>query len=181
MTAPGRFTQLCDSLKSGTIDRRQFIERATALGVGAGVAVFCANASALAASGGSQNGMAMYAAQNGTPAASPAAGAGKAPDAGTEGQTRGAGGDLKMLQWQAITMLDAHRATGTKDFLGSDLINEPLIRYLPDGSMLANLVTEVPSVEGGTLAKDLTSVTLKLKPDVTWSDGTPFTAKDVKF
>ncbi|MGB3305434.1 MAG: peptide ABC transporter substrate-binding protein [Thermomicrobiales bacterium] len=176
----GPFAQLCDSLKSGAIDRRQFIERATALGVGAGVAVFCANASVLASSGG-RNGMAIYAGQDGTPAASPVAGAGKAPDAGTEGQTRGAGGELKMLQWQAITMLDAHRATGTKDFLASDIINEPLIRYLPDGSMLANLVTEVPSVEGGTLAKDLTSATFKLLPGVTWSDGTPFTAKDVKF
>jgi len=177
----GPFSLLCNSLQSGAIDRRQFIERATALGVGASVAIFCANASVLASAGGSRNGLAVYAGQDGTPVASPVAGAGKAPDAGTESQTRGAGGELKMLQWQAITMLDGHRATGTKDFLASDIINEPLIRYLPDGTMLANLLTEVPSVEGGTLAKDLTNVTLKLLPGVLWSDGTPFTAKDVRF
>lgn len=58
---------------------------------------------------------------------------------------------------------------------------EPLIHYLPDASMTPNLVTQVPSVENGQLAKDLTSVTFTLTPGVLWSDGTPFTAADVEF
>src|SRR5690606_13138908 len=40
---------------------------------------------------------------------------------------------------------------------------------------------EVPSVENGLLAEDLTSVTLTLMPGVTWSDGEPLTAEDIKF
>src|SRR5687768_7627717 len=98
MKTRGVFSQLCDQLASGAISRRAFIERSTALGVASAVAVFCANTVAVAASGGSRNGFAFYQGQDGTPSASPAAGAPGRPDAGTEGQTRGAGGELRMLQ-----------------------------------------------------------------------------------
>jgi peptide/nickel transport system substrate-binding protein len=181
MKAQGAFSQLCDQLASGAISRRAFIERSTALGVASAVAIFCANSVAVSAAGGSRNGFAFYQGQDGTPAASPAAGAPGRPDAGTEGQTRGAGGDLRMLQWQAVTHLMTHRSTGTKDFLAADLINEPLMRYLPDGTLLANLIEVVPSVENGLLVEDLSQVTFKLLPDVVWSDGEPFTANDVRF
>jgi peptide/nickel transport system substrate-binding protein len=179
MTSQGAFSRLCDQLAAGAISRRTFIERATALGVAGAVAIFSANA--VAAGGASRNGFAFYQGQDGTPAASPVPGASGRPDAGTEGQTRGAGGELKMLQWQAVTHLMAHRSTGTKDFLAADLVNEPLMRYLPDGSLLANLIEEVPSVENGLLAEDLSQVTFKILPDLVWSDGEPFTANDVKF
>lgn len=47
------------------------------------------------------------------------------------------------------------------------------------------LATEVPSVENGgvKLSSDNSrmDITFKLRPGVTWSDGTPFTSEDVKF
>ncbi len=43
------------------------------------------------------------------------------------------------------------------------------------------LAAEVPSVQNGLLAKDLASVTWRLKRNVTWHDGKPFTADDVVF
>ena len=43
------------------------------------------------------------------------------------------------------------------------------------------LAAEIPSVANGTLAKDLTSVTWRLKKNATWHDGKPFTADDVIF
>ncbi|HWN16143.1 MAG TPA: peptide ABC transporter substrate-binding protein, partial [Candidatus Dormibacteraeota bacterium] len=43
------------------------------------------------------------------------------------------------------------------------------------------LATEVPSVSAGTLSRDLTWVTWRLKHGVTWHDGKPFTADDVVF
>ncbi|MER3436154.1 MAG: peptide ABC transporter substrate-binding protein [Chloroflexota bacterium] len=55
------------------------------------------------------------------------------------------------------------------------------MNYLPDGTLIPNLVTEVPSVENGLLSPDLKTVTYKLLPDVKWSDGQPFTADDVIF
>ncbi|HVL25051.1 MAG TPA: peptide ABC transporter substrate-binding protein [Thermomicrobiales bacterium] len=182
MTTQGAFSRLCDQLASGAISRRVFLERAASLGVASAVALFSANAIAARASGApARNGFAFYQGQDGTPAASPVPGATGRPSAGTEGQTRGAGGQLKLLQWQAVTHLMAHRSTGTKDFMAADLVNEPLIRYLPDGSLTPNLITEVPSVENGLLAEDLTKATFKLLPGIVWSDGEPFTANDIRF
>ena len=43
------------------------------------------------------------------------------------------------------------------------------------------LAADIPSLDNGGLAKDGTSVTWKLKKDVVWHDGKPFTADDVIF
>ena len=173
----GPLRDLYESFTSGAIDRREFLRRAAILGVSTGGALFLANTANAVASGGSTRNGAAFLAQDATPASGGAA----RPSVGTEGQTRGAGGDLNLLQWQAPTLLSPHVATGVKDNLGSILVLEPLIHYLPDATMIPNLVTEVPSVENGQLAEDLSELTLTLLPDVKWSDGEPFTAEDVKF
>ena len=46
---------------------------------------------------------------------------------------RGAGGDLKILYWQAPTILNPHQGTGTKDNDASRLILEPLASWGKDG------------------------------------------------
>lgn len=170
----GPFWSLYQELKDGKVNRRQFIERATALGVGLPIVMFVLNAlkveGASAAPKGASTG---FSGRNQTAAA--------APSEGTEGQTRGAGGELKLLQWQAVTHLSLHNSTGTKDTLGASLVTEPLMHFLPDGTLIPTLVKEVPSVENGLLAADLTSVTYNLLEGVLWNDGTPFTSADVKF
>ena len=85
------------------------------------------------------------------------AGGAAAPSAGTEGQTRGAGGELKILQWQGVTHFGLHTATGTKDQLGASLVTESLINFLPDGTMIPTLAEEVPTMENGGLAADLST------------------------
>ena len=74
-----------------------------------------------------------------------------------------------------------HSGSGDKDYVAAALVSEPLLHFLPDGTIIPNLVTEVPSAENGQLAADLSTVTFTLLPDVTWSDGEPFTARDVQF
>jgi peptide/nickel transport system substrate-binding protein len=180
MAEQGHLRTLVDDLRSGTIDRRTFMTRASALGLGTMGAMLLANSSVSAANG-YRNGFAIYQGQNGTPAASPVDGAPGAPAEGTENQERGAGGELRLIQWQAPTIMSPHVSSGTKDFLAACPVLEPLIHYAPDATMIPNLVTEIPSVENGLLAEDLTSVTLTLLPDVVWSDGEPFTAEDVVF
>ncbi|HEV2067970.1 MAG TPA: peptide ABC transporter substrate-binding protein, partial [Thermomicrobiales bacterium] len=103
------------------------------------------------------------------------------PTAGTESQQRGAGGDLRIIQWQAPSHLSGPTATGDKDNLGASLVSESLLLRLPDGRLIPNLVKEVPTVENGLLAEDFTSVTYNLLEGVLWSDGQPFTANDVVF
>lgn len=51
----------------------------------------------------------------------------------------------------------------------------------PNGDLVPDLATEVPSVQNGGLSGDGLSWRIKLKPGVQWHDGKPFTAEDVKF
>ena len=94
---------------------------------------------------------------------------------------RGGGGALKVLWWQAPTLLNPHFATGTKDQDGSRVFYEPLAGWDADGDLAAVLAAEIPSFENGGVAKDGLSVTWKLKPGVKWHDGQPFTADDCIF
>jgi peptide/nickel transport system substrate-binding protein len=93
----------------------------------------------------------------------------------------GGGGTLKLLWWQGPTLLNPNFAVGTKDQDGSRLFYEPLAGWDPDGNLVPILATEVPSVEAGTVDKDLTWVVWKLKQGVKWHDGNPFTADDCVF
>jgi peptide/nickel transport system substrate-binding protein len=94
---------------------------------------------------------------------------------------RGGGGTLKVLWWQAPTLLNPHFATGTKDSDGSRIFYEPLASWDPDGNLVAVLAAELPTLDNGGLAEDGRSVTWKLKQGVRWHDGAPFTADDVVF
>ena len=93
----------------------------------------------------------------------------------------GGGGALKMLFWQAPTLLNPHFAVGTKDQEGSRIFYEPLAAWDPDGNLAPVLAAEIPDIENGGVAPDGMSVTWKLKKDVQWHDGQPFTADDVVF
>jgi peptide/nickel transport system substrate-binding protein len=164
----GPLAALYDELRAGHISRRDFLHRAAALGVGMPVVLYLLNGvpSAVAQSA------------SGTPGAGAT---GARPAAGTENQQRGAGGELKLLQWQGATVLNPQVALGVKDILAAQLVLEPLMVYMPDGSLGPALAKDVPTFENGLLAKDYTNVTYNLLEGVKWSDGQPFTADDVAF
>src|SRR5579872_4288553 len=61
------------------------------------------------------------------------------------------------------------------------LVFDSLWKIDPGGKFIPNLATEIPSVENGGISKDGLTWTIKLRPDVTWHDGQPFTADDVAF
>jgi peptide/nickel transport system substrate-binding protein len=145
---------LIDDVKTGRLSRRRFVQAMVGLGLTAPLATQMLTASGVTAQP-------------------------KAP-AFTPGK-RGGGGHLKTLWWQAPTLLNPHFANGTKDQDASRIFYEPLAGFDPDGNVTPILAAEVPSVGGGTLAKDLTWVTWRLKKNVAWHDGRPFTADDVIF
>ena len=93
----------------------------------------------------------------------------------------GGGGPLKILIWQAPTLLNPHFALGTKDQVASRIFFEPLAGWDKEGNLIPCLAAEIPTRQNGGLAADGTSVTWKLKQGVTWHDGKPFTADDVVF
>ncbi|MGC4190280.1 MAG: peptide ABC transporter substrate-binding protein [Thermomicrobiales bacterium] len=171
----GPLQSLYDAFKAGAISRRRFVEATIGLGVSATTAAFLAQGVA------AQDATAVT-----SPGASPAAsgsgmGATTAPSSGTDGQTRGGGGELKLLQWQAPTQMGIHTASGDKDILAGQLILEPLMHYSADSLLIPTLLTEVPSQANGGINADSSVVTFKLLSGVTWSDGEPFTSADVQY
>ena len=88
---------------------------------------------------------------------------------------------LRLLYWQAPTILNPHLSTGIKDSEASRITLEPLASFDKDGELIPFLAAEIPTKENGGVAEDGLSVTWKLRQDVNWSDGTPFTANDVVF
>ncbi|MCB0163972.1 MAG: peptide ABC transporter substrate-binding protein [Anaerolineae bacterium] len=94
---------------------------------------------------------------------------------------RGSGGTVNLLYWQAPSTLNNYLSGGTKETEAASVVLEPLARYDENGNMVPWLVEEIPTVENGGVSEDLTSITWKIKEGILWSDGTPFTAEDVKF
>ncbi|MEL4072936.1 peptide ABC transporter substrate-binding protein [Ochrobactrum sp. GPK 3] len=100
---------------------------------------------------------------------------------GTAHAERGTDGDLKILFWQAVSTMNPFLSAGTKEVFASSIVIEPLGRYNEKGELVPWLASEIPTIENGGVSKDLLTMTWKLKTDVKWSDGTPFTADDVVF
>lgn len=94
---------------------------------------------------------------------------------------RGSDGHVNVLYWQAPSIMNPYLSGGTKDLEASSLVLEALAGYDEKGVLFPRLAADIPTVANGGVAKDLTSITWKLKPDLKWSDGTPVTSADVKF
>ncbi len=146
---------LIGKVKDGQLTRRGFVQRLSAVGLSAPFA-------------------GMMLAHNGVAMASDARTTYKPTKAG-------GGGALKLLWWQAPTLINPHFAVGTKDQEGSRIFYEPLAAWDDDGNLLAVLAAEIPSRENGGVAPDGRSVIWKIKPGVTWHDGKPFTSEDLVF
>ena len=108
------------------------------------------------------------------------AGAGLQPTRAAAGR-RGESGVLKLLYWQAPTIVNPHLAIGTKDAHASRVCLEPLLTVNAAGVFTSVLAAEVPSRANGGLSPDGKSVTYKLKQGIKWADGRPFTSADVVF
>ncbi|WP_404401881.1 peptide ABC transporter substrate-binding protein [Pelagibacterium halotolerans] len=58
---------------------------------------------------------------------------------------------------------------------------DALFRINLDGEIVPNLAVEVPSPANGGISEDGLTWRIKLRDDVKWHDGEPFTAEDVKY
>ncbi len=94
---------------------------------------------------------------------------------------RGSDGQLNLLYWQAPSTMNPNLSGGTKELEASSVVIEPLARYDEKGNLLPWLAVEIPTVGNGGVAKDLTSITWKIKKGIKWSDGSAFTADDAVF
>ncbi|SEE65121.1 peptide/nickel transport system substrate-binding protein [Rhizobiales bacterium GAS191] len=146
--------RLISRVKGGTLSRRAFVQKMLAVGLTAPMA-------------------GQMLAHSGVAMAQTAS--------GYKPTKAGGGGPVKLLFWQAPTLLNPHFAVGTKDQEASRIFYEPLAGWDGEGNLKAILAAEIPSLENDGLANDGMSVTWVLKKDVKWHDGTPFTADDCVF
>ncbi|KFC66809.1 Substrate-binding protein [Bosea sp. LC85] len=145
---------LIADVKEGGLSRRSFVQKMVALGLSAPIAT-------------------QMLAWNGVAMAQPAD--------DYKPTKAGGGGPLKILLWQAPTLLNPHFASGTKDQEASRVFYEPLAGWDAEGNLIPCLAAEAPSKENGGLSADGKVVTWKLKQGVKWHDGKPLTADDVVF
>ncbi|MGP3980146.1 ABC transporter substrate-binding protein [Streptomyces sp. KR80] len=113
-------------------------------------------------------------------------GAGKNPAAAVEGHVVGGvpkkGGTLTVLSQQDFTHLDPARNWVVSDMLfGTRLIYRTLVTYKASpgtagGELVPDLATDL-----GTPSNGARTWTFKLKKGITYEDGTPVTAKDIKY
>src|SRR5262245_66455073 len=83
---------------------------------------------------------------------------------------RGGGGKLRLLYWNAPTILNAHFAGGARDVAASRVVYEPLFSIDPQGEFIPILAQEIPSVENGGRSRDSTWTIWRLKQGVVWHD-----------
>jgi peptide/nickel transport system substrate-binding protein len=146
--------KLISEVRDGGLSRRAFVQRMVAAGLTAPIAGMML----------SQSGIAFAASE--------------IPYRPTKA---GGGGALKLLLWQAPTLLNPHFAVGVKDQEAARVFYEPLAGWDGDGNLVAALAAEIPSQDNDGLKEDGLSVVWKLKRGVKWHDGAPFTADDVVF
>src|SRR5437867_13216882 len=145
---------LIADVKTGRLSRRTFVQRMIAAGLSAPIAGMML----------SQSGVAMAATA--------------LPYKPTKA---GGGGVLKLMYWQAVTLLNPHFAVGTKDQEGSRIFYEPLAGWDNDGNLSPILAAEIPEIENGGVTPDGKSENWKRKKDVQWHDSKPYTGDDVVF
>ncbi|MBV8152125.1 MAG: peptide ABC transporter substrate-binding protein, partial [Candidatus Eremiobacteraeota bacterium] len=78
--------------------------------------------------------------------------------------------------------LQAIFSSNTTEVMIDRLLFDPLISVDASGKMpVPILATEVPTLENGGISRDGLTITYKLRRNVKWHDGQPFTSRDVKF
>ena len=68
---------------------------------------------------------------------------------------RGADGEVKILYWQAPSILNPYLSSGVKDVEASSVVLEPLASYDEKGEMVPRLAVEIPTLANGGFAADL--------------------------
>ena len=122
-----------------------------------------------------------------TTTATPTSGAGTPAPTDTAAATGGTGGagTLVMAEWQAASQLNPFFTSAFTSFEALGPAMRGLYTIDNDGNWVADLGTEVPSVENGDLVLDPSgdgfTVNLKMKPGLKWSDGAAMTMNDFKW
>lgn len=114
--------------------------------------------------------------------ASACAPAGPGGQPAASGEQVKAGGTVRVSMNQEPDVLNPLYGGGLRV---SNTVNQAVYNGLwvvdEKGEFQADLAAEVPTVKNGGVSADGKTITVKLRKDVKWADGKPFTAEDVKW
>lgn len=94
---------------------------------------------------------------------------------------KGDGERLIILLSEDLETLNPYLSTAFIVQLVTDAIFDPLAGPDQNGEYQPVLAERVPTQANGDISEDGATITWRLRPDVTWADGAPFTSKDVLF
>lgn len=80
-----------------------------------------------------------------------------------------------------VVTIDPNRASWSNERSVMMQIFDGLLAFNPDLSLTPMCAQAIPTVANGGISADGKTYTIKVKPNVTWSDGTKVTAKDFAF
>ena len=90
-------------------------------------------------------------------------------------------GVLRVGLWTEPSSLNPLLPTNTAENFVSSLAFDLLVTIDDKGREVADLAAAVPTLQNGGISKDGLTITYRLRHNVTWQDGAPFTSADVKF
>ena len=114
-----RLCELIACVKDGRLTRRSFVQAMAAVGLGAPMAGSLLGAAGVATA--------------------------QPREAEFTPTRRGGGGTLRILMWDAPTLLHPHFGRGLRDFTVQRIFYEPLAAAAPDGTLVPVLAEEIPS------------------------------------
>ena len=88
---------------------------------------------------------------------------------------------LRVSVYISPNSLNPILGTSTGEVMITTLTNDPLVTLDPKGNEVPVLAEVVPTVQNGGVSKDGLTITYKLRKNVKWHDGAPFSSDDVKF
>lgn len=88
---------------------------------------------------------------------------------------------LRVALYISPNSLNPILGTSTGESMLTTLVADPLVTLDPKGNELPVLAAQVPTLANGGISKDGLTVMYKLRQNVKWHDGAPFTSADVKF
>lgn len=91
------------------------------------------------------------------------------------------GGALRVGLYTEPSSLNPLLATNTAEDFLSSLAFDSLVTIDQNGNDVPDLASQVPTAQNGGISKDGLTITYRLRRNVKWQDGAPFSSADVKF
>ena len=115
---------------------------------------------------------------------SPAAGTQAAPQAGAAGRPADAAADDQQILRASMIepqYLDPHQSSFAQDISVERMLFRGLFQLDKESKPVPALAAELPTTQNGGISADGKTYTIKLKPGLKFSDGSPLTAKDFEY